>query len=191
MRADLLRYLILLREGGVWADIDTYPHQPISRWIPDHHRGSVNLVVGIENDHHKTPIWPGSPYSVQLCQYIVLAKPNHPAIRAVVEQVVQNLNELLALKGPKDIISFEEVMATTGPFAFTRAIMDYFKMVTGVEHSGDELESLQEPLLIGDVLVLPKQSFGWLPSDGGHEKGNGDILGVHKFIGSWRDSHPG
>lgn len=34
LKADFLRYLILLREGGVWADIDVYPHQPISQWVP-------------------------------------------------------------------------------------------------------------------------------------------------------------
>jgi mannosyltransferase OCH1-like enzyme len=28
LRADLLRYLILLREGGVWADIDVLPPPP-------------------------------------------------------------------------------------------------------------------------------------------------------------------
>ncbi|KFY31492.1 hypothetical protein V493_01060, partial [Pseudogymnoascus sp. VKM F-4281 (FW-2241)] len=57
MKADYLRYLILLREGGVWADIDVSPSQPISEWIPKQYRGSVNLVIGIENDHHKEPIW--------------------------------------------------------------------------------------------------------------------------------------
>ncbi|KAJ4259629.1 hypothetical protein NW762_007559 [Fusarium torreyae] len=191
LKADFLRYLILWREGGVWADIDVYPHQPVSKWVPKPYQEKVNLVIGIENDHHKQPIWPGSPYSVQLCQYSVLAKPSHPAIETVVDQVTQDLKKLLASKQPGEAVSFEDVMATTGPFAFTKVLMDYFKEMTGVEHTGDELDRLAEPRLIGDVLVLPKDSFGWLPQENTHEKGDPNILVEHLFIGSWRDGHPG
>ncbi|SPJ85627.1 related to alpha-1,6-mannosyltransferase HOC1 [Fusarium torulosum] len=191
LKADFLRYLILLREGGVWADIDTYAHQPVSKWIPKKDQGLVNLVVGIENDHHKQPIWPGSPYSVQLCQYSVLAQPNHPAIKTLVEQVTIDLKKLLASKQPNETVSFQDVMSTTGPFAFTKVLMDYFKEVSGEEHNGDELDRLAEPRLIGDVLVLPKDSFGWLPQQNTHKKGDPSILVEHLFIGSWRDGHPG
>ncbi|KAM0428866.1 hypothetical protein ACHAPT_006666 [Fusarium lateritium] len=191
LKADFLRYLILLREGGIWADIDVLPLQPVSRWIPEEYQGKVNLVIGIENDHHKEPIWPGSPYSVQLCQYTVLAKPNHPAIRNLVKQVTHGLDELLASKNPGEHTTFEEVMSTTGPFAFTKAMMDYFNEITGEEHTGNELDRLKEPRLIGDVLVLPKDSFGWLSHDNTHEEGDPSILVQHLFIGSWRGSHPG
>jgi len=38
--------------------------------------------------------------------------------------------------------------------------MEYFTNVTGVMHNGgDELDRLGEPQLIGDVLILPKDSF--------------------------------
>ncbi|KEY74288.1 hypothetical protein S7711_00445 [Stachybotrys chartarum IBT 7711] len=193
LKADYLRYLILLREGGVWADIDVYPHRPVSSWIPEQYRNddSVNLVIGIENDHHKRPIWPGSPYSVQLCQYTILAKPNHPAIGALVDQVTAALQALTESKQAGEAVSFEEVMATTGPFAFTKAMMDYFAAQTDVRHTGDELHRLAEPRLIGDVLVLPKDSFGWLPQEHTHDKGDPAILVEHLFMGSWRDGHPG
>ncbi|KAF9874134.1 initiation-specific alpha-1, 6-mannosyltransferase [Colletotrichum karsti] len=191
LKADFLRYLILLREGGVWADIDVYPHQPVSKWIPDDLLGSVNLVIGIENDHHKTPIWPGSPYSVQLCQYTVLAKPGHPVIQTLVDQVTHDLRTLLDSKSEGAPITFENVMATTGPFAFTKVMMDYFSQVTGESHTGDELDSLDSPRKIGDVLVLPKESFGWLAHENTHKKGDPAILVEHLFIGSWRQGHPG
>lgn len=97
LKADFIRYLILLREGGLWVDVDVRPRQPISDWIPEQYReADVNLVVGIENDHNKEPIWPGSPYSVQLCQYSVLAKPQHPALKTLVSQVTANIEHLLA-----------------------------------------------------------------------------------------------
>ncbi|KAH7302908.1 nucleotide-diphospho-sugar transferase [Stachybotrys elegans] len=193
LKADFLRYLVLLHEGGVWADIDLYPHQPVSAWIPEpyHSDNSVNLLIGIENDHHKRPIWPGSPYSVQLAQYVVFAKPNHPAIEMVVNQVTTTLQVLSETKTTTDTITFEDVMGTTGPFIFTKVMMDYFQEQTGVVHTGDELDHLKEPRLIGDVLVLPKDSFGWLPQEHAHEKGDPMILVEHLFIGSWREGHPG
>jgi mannosyltransferase OCH1-like enzyme len=191
LKADFLRYLIMLQEGGVWADIDVYPLQPISKWIPEQYRGLVNLVIGIENDHHKSPIWPGSPYSVQLCQYTVLTKPGHPAIRTLVDLVTRNLEQLTQSKRPGDVITFQDVMGTTGPFVFTQVMMDYFTEKTGVEHNGNELDRLKEPRLIGDVLVLPKDSFGWLAHEHTHEKEDPMVLVTHKFIASWRGSHPG
>ncbi|KAK4243160.1 alpha-1,6-mannosyltransferase HOC1 [Corynascus novoguineensis] len=180
LRADFLRYLILLKEGG-----------PVSKWIPEQYKQSVNLVIGIENDHHKQPIWPGSRFSVQLCQYTVLAKPGHLAVKVLVDQVVSNLQHLINTEAPGTRITFEDVMSTTGPFVFTKVLMDYFTNVTGVEHTGNELDRLEEPRLIGDVLVLPKDSFGWLPQEHTRPKGNPTILVEHLFIGSWRAEHPG
>ncbi|KAI1327435.1 initiation-specific alpha-1,6-mannosyltransferase [Xylariaceae sp. FL0255] len=191
MRADLLRYLVLLLEGGVWADIDVLPHQPISSWIPESYQNirNLNMVIGIENDKHKRPIWPGSQFSVQLAQYTILTKPNHPAMRRVVDRIIGNLIQLLETKA--EGITFEDVMSTTGPFAFTEAVMEYWTEVTGTTQTGEELDRLQEPKLVGDILVLPKDSFGWLPHDHDNDRGHPSILVEHLFIGSWRASHPG
>lgn len=191
LKADFLRYLILLKEGGVWADIDVLPHQPVESWVPQDYLNSTNLVIGIENDHYKKPIWPGLPYSVQLCQYTILAKPNHPVIKRVVEEVASTLRDLLDTKEEGDNITFEDVMATTGPFAFTKVLMEHFTEVTGVKHNGDELDHLEEPQLIGDILVLPKDSFGWLPQENIRPSDDPMVLVEHLFVGSWRGDHPG
>jgi mannosyltransferase OCH1-like enzyme len=192
LKSDLLRYLLVLKEGGVWADIDVRPLQPVSKWIPEQHRGKVNLVVGIETDHHKRAVSPGvSHYSVALAQFAMLAKPGHPAIRILVDHVLDNIERLMKSKAPGAAITFNDVMSTTGPYAFTQILMDYFKNVTGVVHNGDEMDWLKEPLLIGDVLVLPKDSFGWLPHENTHEKDDPVVLVEHLFISTWRASHPG
>jgi len=88
-------------------------------------------------------------------------------------------------------VTFEDVMGTTGPFVFTRVLMEYFTNVTGLVHTGDEMDRMEEPRLIGDVLVLPKDSFGWLPQEHTHDKGDPMILVEHLFIASWRAGHPG
>ncbi|EAQ83461.1 hypothetical protein CHGG_09865 [Chaetomium globosum CBS 148.51] len=74
LRADFLRYLILLRDGGVWADINVYPHRPVAEWVPERFRG-------------------------RLAQYTVLAKPGHPAVGVLVEEVTGNLRRLVGEKG--------------------------------------------------------------------------------------------
>ncbi|KAI0166491.1 glycosyltransferase family 32 protein [Xylariaceae sp. FL1272] len=191
LRADFLRYLVMVLEGVIWADINVLPHQPISSWIPDIYKNATNLVVGIENDKHKSPIWPGSPYSIQLAQYTILAKPNHPALLKLVESVSQKLARFLEAENPPGRVSFSDVMSMTGPFAFTNVMMEYFTDLTAIKHNGDELDRIQEPVLIGDVLVLPIDRFGWLPQNHVHELGDPSILIEHLFIGSWRAGHPG
>ncbi|KAK4450988.1 alpha-1 6-mannosyltransferase HOC1 [Podospora aff. communis PSN243] len=191
LKAEFLRYLVLLYDGGVWADIDTLPHRPVAEWIPPVYRDRVNLVVGIEKDGNKQPIWPGLPYSVQLCTYTVLAKPGHPAIRAVVDEVAQNLGRVIGSKAVGGAAAFEEVMSTMGPLVFTRVLMEYLSNTTGIAHTGDELGGLAEPRLIGDILVLPKDSFGWLQQEHRHPKVHEMVLVEHFSIPSWRAGCPG
>jgi mannosyltransferase OCH1-like enzyme len=192
LKADLLRYLLMLKEGGVWADIDVRPLQPVANWIPEQHREKTNLVIGIESDHHKKSVLPGvSPHSVALAQFAMFAKPGHPVLRVVVERVLDNIQHLMDTKPAGAAITFNDVMTTTGPYAWTQAFMDYFKNVTGVEHNGDEMDSMEEPRLIGDVLVLPKDSFGWLPHENTHPIDDPIVLVQHLFISTWRASHPG
>lgn len=46
LKADLLRYLILFAEGGVWFDLDVWREGiPIDEWIPEDFREGANLVV--------------------------------------------------------------------------------------------------------------------------------------------------
>ncbi|KAI6085029.1 nucleotide-diphospho-sugar transferase [Hypoxylon rubiginosum] len=192
LKADFLRYLILYSQGGVWADVDVKPVKPITDWIPEKYQTSrVNLVVGIENDHHKRPIWRDSPYSVQLAQYCVYAKPNHPAIGNLIAKVEENLDQLLASKAPGESVSFEEVMSNTGPFVFTDILMAYFSKMTGNKYTGNEMDRMTEPLLIDDVLVLPLDSFGWLEHEHRQDGTGPNVLVKHLFMGSWREGHPG
>ncbi|KAI6082403.1 nucleotide-diphospho-sugar transferase [Hypoxylon rubiginosum] len=191
-KADVLRYLILYSQGGVWADIDVKPTKPILEWIPEKYQTSrVNLVIGIENDHHKRPIWRNSPYSVQFAQYCVLAKPHHPAIGVLIEKVEQNLDGLLGSKAPGERVSFEEVMSNTGPFVFTNILMAYFSEMTGNKYTGNEMDQMQEPVLIDDVLVLPIDSFGWLEHEHKQDGTGPNVLVKHLFMGSWREGHLG
>lgn len=214
LRADLLRYLILYADGGVWCDIDTRPKQPVSNWIPPKYADKVNFVVGIENDHKGGQIWPSVPYTVQLAQYVVLAKPGHVVMAKLIERVCNRLRELIDTRGGKTTrddglvlearnvtsvepragpdlhLHFDEVMSTTGPFPYTAVLMDYFTEQTGEEYTGNQFTSMKEPKLIGDVLVLPLDSFGWMSQLHTVEEDDPMVKVIHLFIGSWRGSHP-
>lgn len=50
LRADFIRYLVLLGDGGVYSDIDTMCLVPVEDWVPQSYRGKANLVVGVEYD---------------------------------------------------------------------------------------------------------------------------------------------
>ena len=69
LRADLLRYLLLWYDGGLYADIDVHPVRPITLCKPlnplfteHHHNISLAVSVGIDEPytpfHHlKKPLW--------------------------------------------------------------------------------------------------------------------------------------
>ncbi|KAF8334339.1 uncharacterized protein EI90DRAFT_3181902 [Cantharellus anzutake] len=98
LKADMLRYLYLLAEGGVYSDIDTRALAPISEWA----QGAVSwpsgkpptqpvrMVVGIEGDLHVWRNW-GSTYGLgfsvtgrhrnfQIAQWTIASDAHHPIL---------------------------------------------------------------------------------------------------------------
>lgn len=84
MKTDLLRYLVLFAEGGVYSDLDTWAFQPVDRWVPrallqqqqqGGLGGQVRAIVGLEFDQLRGDPWPGfdgepsyMTHVVQFCQ---------------------------------------------------------------------------------------------------------------------------
>jgi hypothetical protein len=86
---------------------------------------------------------------------------------------------------------FDDVMSTTGPFPpYTTVLMEYFSEITG-EYNGIQFTSIKEPKLVGDVLVLPVDSFGWMGHLHTVPEDDPMVKVIHLFIASWRGSHPG
>lgn len=50
LRADFIRYLVLLGDGGVFSDLDTECLVPVEDWVAQDYKGMANLVVGVEYD---------------------------------------------------------------------------------------------------------------------------------------------
>ena len=83
------RYLILFAKGGVYADIDTFPIQPIPNWIPENVSPlDIGLIVGVESDSN-SPNWRSeSVRRLQLGQFVMQSKPGHPILREIIAQIV-------------------------------------------------------------------------------------------------------
>ncbi len=61
MRADLIRYMILHKIGGVYADVDTECLQPIDVWAnATDGDAPIGGLIGMENDYASLDEWKGS-----------------------------------------------------------------------------------------------------------------------------------
>lgn len=68
-RSDIMRYLLMLVEGGVYSDTDVTCIKPVDQWIPPRWRDKVRAVVGIEGDSMGQGIIPGMLWDVQFGQW--------------------------------------------------------------------------------------------------------------------------
>lgn len=92
--ADVARYQILFREGGVYLDVDVEPLAFFGHLLGD----GARLVAARETD-----IYLGTAF--------IACEPRHPALARVLARV------------PGDILGKASIWARTGPRIFTRALM--------------------------------------------------------------------
>ncbi|KAK4151160.1 glycosyltransferase [Chaetomidium leptoderma] len=192
MKSDLLRYLLLEAEGGVYSDTDTVALKPIDDWVPAAIRDQVAVVVGLEFDRRDGSHWADILHDVQFCQWTIAAAPGHAVFRKMAARIVASLDDLSAQHG----VPFEqlkpssvEVMNSTGPAAWTDVV---FQQLQEFDPSLTELKDLwymTKPRLYGDILVLTIDGFGMGQP---HSKSTSDgtipeaALVKHQFKGSWR-----
>lgn len=195
LRADLVQYLFLLHDGGIYTDLDTICLQPISAWIPPkYEKADIGLVLGIEGDSLGGDIISGFSHPVQFATWTMAVKPGHFMIEMIIERVLTQLH-LLAESQNTTIAGIEagymDVMDTTGPGVFAESIYAGLSRISNSTVSSANLTGMTEPRLFGDVLVLPITSFG---AGLGHSNA-GSIddeaaLVQHLFAGTWKDDHP-
>lgn len=197
MKTDLLRYLILSIEGGVYTDLDTWALKPIDAWVPEHLQHRISAVVGIEFDQLDGEPWPGfgdepsyMTHHVQFCQWTLAAAPGHPIYDAMIRAAISNIHAL-ALEQETTISNVEptgyQVVTTTGPAAFTDVVFAELQKMDPTLGDLGELSDMKESRLIGDVLVLTINGFG---AGQPHSHSTGDmeapqVLVKHNFRHSW------
>lgn len=207
MKTDLLRYLVMLAEGGVYSDLDTQALKPVDDWIPQHLKGSVKAVVGVEFDQLDGDpwVWPGpgpggepssTRHVVQFCQWTLAATPGHPLFSSMVDETVGAVRKLAAAKEStvsQLLPTVFEVMTTTGPAAWTDVVFRYLQKADASLTSLRQLSNMTQAKLIGDVLVLTIDGFG-MGQEHSQSTNDGSIpetaLIRHNFRHSWLPQYP-
>lgn len=192
MKSDLLRYLILYVEGGVYTDIDTIALKPIDTWVPPELRDQVRMVVGIEFDRRDGGPWADIPHWLQFCQWTIAAAPGHPVFRKMAARALESMNALSDEHGipvrKLKPTSFE-VMNSTGPAAWTDVVFEQLQEYDPTLNTTKDLSFMTESKLYGDILVLTIDGFGMGQA---HSESTNDgsipevALAKHLFRGSWR-----
>ncbi|KAL2131600.1 hypothetical protein VTI74DRAFT_4816 [Chaetomium olivicolor] len=193
-KSDLLRYLLLEAEGGVYSDTDTVALKPINKWVPEQLKDKVNVVVGIEFDRRDGGGWADINHWVQFCQWTIAAAPGHPVFRKMVDRILVSLDDLARAHNVPSFADLEklksfEVMNSTGPAAWTDVVFSQLQEFNNSLTDTKDLSFMTEPRLIGDILILPIDGFGMgqVHSNSTHD---GTIpeaaLVKHLFKGAWR-----
>ena len=164
LRSDLLRYMLLESEGGVYSDLDTSAFTPVIEWVPPGMRSKVRAVVGIEYDGEEDEAYPEREGPrMQFCQWTMAASRGHPLMFRMVTDVADALralavrsNTTIAELAPSD----EEVVQIRGSGSWTRAVLRTLSEATGTEMSYRNFTGMEKPRVFGDVMVLPVGKFG-------------------------------
>lgn len=198
MKSDLLRYMLMYAEGGVYSDVDTFAFKPIDAWVPEAYRGRTRVLVGIEYDRldDPQPLW-DIPHDLSFCPWTMAAAPGHPLFAAALARSVAGLHETAAAHNATTLRDLRpttpEVMNMTGPAAWTDAVFAQLQRFEPEIVSLRNLSGLTEPRLVGDILILPINAFG-MGQGHSHSRNDGTVpeeaLVKHRFWGHWKSDKP-
>ncbi|KXX74588.1 Initiation-specific alpha-1,6-mannosyltransferase [Madurella mycetomatis] len=200
VKADLLRYLVMYAEGGLYADIDVEDLKPLSRFIPERYdEKDIDMVIGVEIDE---PDWKDHPIlgpkSRSFCQWTFMCKPQLPVMMRLIEQIMTWLNGVAKeQKVPLgDVqLDFDQIISGTGPSAFTEAIlaeMNLAKQDPQQKIDWDLFHDMTESKVVSRVLVLTVEAFaaGQGHSDSGNHQARAALVKHHYHASNWPSRHP-
>jgi mannosyltransferase OCH1-like enzyme len=170
-RSDFFRILVILREGGVYADMDAGCVKPIESFISP----MDALVVGWENECATDERAYSRHFARrrQITNWVFAGVPEHPALKEMADHVREHANVQFMNNTNRNTLE------KTGPGAFTDAIMR-----TYWEYYDNEDKNWA-------IKVLPRVAFGTHPSesdslDGLSQKEEKNVFVAHYFLGSWK-----
>ena len=190
LKADLLRYLLLYLEGGIWNDLDvSCEDTPIKNWIPKDLEDEVNIVVGWEFD-----IGWGEKIVRQFATWTIMARPRSPHMLMVVDDILDAIHRFakehnVAISDLTTAI-LPDVVDFTGPRRFTRAVFRSLESTLQESIDMKDISNILEPVLVGDALILPGYSFARSVNTY-HTNDTGPALVTHHYAGSWKNPHGG
>ncbi|RMJ25396.1 glycosyl transferase [Aspergillus sp. HF37] len=198
VKADLLRYMVLYAEGGIYADIDVEALKPFHRFIPDSHdEREYDVVVGIEVDEPRFRDHPIlGQKSQSFCQWTIVSRPQHSVMMRLIENIMKWLKRIASQqKVPvSDVdLNFDEVITGTGPSAFTTALLEEMnKNERAPKVTWDMFHNMAESKVVNRVLVLTVEAFcaGQGHSDSGNHEARSALVKHHYHASNWPNRHP-
>jgi mannan polymerase II complex HOC1 subunit len=193
LKMDFFRYLILLARGGIYADVDTLPLQPVPNWIPENvSPNEIGMIIGIESDPD-TPEW-RKTYArrLQFCQWVIQAKPGHPILREIVSKITELTLEKKK-SGDLEVKNNLDILEWTGAGIWTDVVFTYFNdyVQSGIfsKITWKHFTKLTVPKLVSDILVLPITSFSpGIGTMGAEDEDHPLAYVKHYFENIWKNS---
>jgi mannosyltransferase OCH1-like enzyme len=197
VKADLLRYLVMYVEGGVYTDIDVEALKPVDRFIPDRYsERDIDMVIGVEIDqpqfnNHSIL----GQKSQSFCQWTFMCKPRLPVMLRLINNIMRWLNDVAKRQNvpvSEIELGFDEVISGTGPSAFTSAVLAEMSARHGREVYWDSFHNMAESKIVGGVLVLTVEAFaaGQGHSDSGNHNARTALVKHHYHASGWPTAHP-
>ncbi|KAF4984108.1 hypothetical protein FZEAL_647 [Fusarium zealandicum] len=198
IKADLLRYMIMYAQGGVYADIDVEALRPVHRFIPERYDDQdIDLIVGVEIDQPEfTDHSILGKKSRSFCQWTIISKPRQPVMLLLIENIMSWLKAEAKKQGVSlgDVqLDFDQVISGTGPSAFTTALLEQMNQRSkGPRVTWDMFHNMIESKVVGRVLVLDVEAFcaGQGHSDSGNHDSRGALVKHHYHASNWPSRHP-
>ncbi|WWD20536.1 hypothetical protein CI109_105012 [Kwoniella shandongensis] len=177
--------------------------------------GKPSVVVGVEADVGDREDWfDWWPRPMQIVQWTMASAPDHPiALQACLrilhstataidwahenKRIINILKDQGRYEDAKDLASVGilnepknggpvGVMAWTGPGVWTDAVLGYLRVKYGLLWT--DLRGIQEPLRIGDVVILPVTGFSpGVGNFGSQLPWHDEAMVEHRFAGSWKN----
>jgi mannosyltransferase OCH1-like enzyme len=202
IKADLLRYLVMYADGGVYTDIDVEALKPVNKFVPaGFDERDADLIIGVEIDEPSFANHPTLGAKCRtFCQWTFMSKPRVPVLLKLIDNIINWLDTAAKTQNvpiSNITLTFDEVILGTGPSAFTGVILDEMSSQTGQDVTWDDFHLLAEPKRVGNILVLTVDAFaaGQDHSNSGFHNSTAAMVKHHFHASTWdrkhsRYSHP-
>ncbi|GIL46724.1 hypothetical protein Vafri_3637 [Volvox africanus] len=167
-RSDFFRYMVVLRLGGVYADIDVELRQPLDTVMGP----TDTMVVGWEAEV-ATDAEAFKRHFVrkrQVLQWFFAAAPGHPVLRAACDHIARYARHTFSNNTNRDTLE------RTGPGMWTDVVLRH-----AATHPPTKADDPWK------VRILPRVAFGVHPAGiDGLTPDAKEIVVLHHFLGSWK-----
>tara|TARA_B100000683_G_scaffold41731_1_gene37095 strand:+ start:4742 stop:6334 length:1593 start_codon:yes stop_codon:yes gene_type:complete len=179
-KADICRYVVLYKYGGIYADIDVECLKPLDSWLSDR----VRLVIGLENDFQTVQVATVRSYARQrqYQQWFMAASSEHSMLRELIQRVQIKLGE------ESGIILYNTDRSTlerTGPGIWTDVVTAFLlRSVNKLQKRADNCKKVFSE----ETWILPQISTAMFPDElaGLSIDRKYAMFVLHHFQGSWK-----